>query len=215
LPFLDPVHFEQLRRLRGNYWDPVYGKESAQRIAAGDVAKLYDLLSVICRNEELFHLAAALRTVLSEKTVSSHQHERFELIRILEKPTTYYKVIQSTYQEFMRRYGFESPEQSLNQITTVTARVLGRAMAEKDMPTVRDCLHTLKSVVQIDRSLWKFVIKEIGRHLVPSLQPGLVDQKLTNWAAAASSSEELLSLIHNLEKLVFIGMGDDQVASLK
>lgn len=84
-------------QLRGNYWDPVYGKESAQRIAAGDVAKLYDLLSVLCRNDELFHLASALRTVITEKTISSHEHERFELIRIIEKPTTYYKVLQATY----------------------------------------------------------------------------------------------------------------------
>lgn len=200
---------------RGNYWDPVYGAESAQRITARHIAKFYDMMSILTGNEQLFALANGLKVAMNEKTVSSNEHARFELIGIIDKPTTFYKIVRAAYEEFMKDYGYDSPVESVDQIVTVTTKVLGRAFAEKDWKTVQWCLTNLKIALQKKPELWRFIVKELGKNFIPNKKEQLVDEKLRAWTVEAHSSEELLMLLTQLEGMVFLGLGHGEVIELQ
>lgn len=208
-------HDTEEASLRGDYWDPVYGEESAQRIAAGHLVKLYDILSALTHNVELQALSTGLKTFLCEGSSDNQDQARFDLIHTIGKNSSQYTLVRAAYQEFMKRFGFESSVESLDQIVTVTSKVLGKAFAEKDMKTVLWCLTTMKIALQKQPNLWKFIAKEIAKNFDPKIKERLSKNKLDEWSDLARSSEELLALITQLEGMVFLGLGHGAAIALQ
>lgn len=202
-------------RLRGDYWDPVYGQESAQRICAAHMAELYEILSTLTDSPELGALMHGLRTVLTDQTVSSREHERFDLIGIIEKPTSFYKNVRAAYEEFLKHYAFGSEVESFDQIVTVTTMVLGRAQAEGDWSTVRLCLSTLKVAVTQHPEKWKFIVSQVIKNFSLSKKAQILDSKLRDWAVGARSSQDLHEVIRQLEQLEFLGLGHGTAVKLQ
>lgn len=199
----------------GDYWDPVYGLESAQRICAADLAKLYEILSALTGNEELYGLAHGLKTILSETTVPSNDHERFDLIGIIDKPTTFYATARAAYEQFLKNYGYDSPVESVDQIVTVSSKMFGRAFAEKDWRTLRLCTQMLRIALMKQPHNWRFIAKEVAKNFSLKQKSHIVDEKLSSWAVTARSSEELLVVINQLESMTYLGLGHGEAVELQ
>lgn len=201
---------------RGNYWDPVYGLESAQRIAGRDILHLYQVLRLLTGSTELTSLSQALLTTLTQAERAAgeaEQRQRFDLIRTIESRE--YQVAKLAYLEFLRQYGFDRPVESVDQIITVSSIALGRAVDAADLRTIGRCLDTLRRAGQRQPGRWRFILGELQKNVSQRVKHAQLRHKLAAWGRHAERDPQLERVVTELEQLVFYGLGHNHVARLK
>lgn len=200
--------------IRGRLWEPVYGEESAQRICAQDMLAMYAAMHQLVDSPTLYSLSIGLQAVLSnEHAMESAEHERFDLIHAIRNDKRY-DVARFAYTDFLRKYGFGSEVESVDQIITVSAVMFGRALDEGDTNTIGKSLQTLLLAFGKTPAQGKFILSELKKNFSQNRKDAILRAKLEAWAAAAREDGDVLLIINNLERMTYLGLGNGQVARL-
>ncbi len=196
---------------RGNYWEAVYGDESAQLICLRDVLHLMQVLAKVLAYDELGKFVVGLANLLT-KLSDEKNGERFGLIFLTEEAA--YKEAQAAYKRFITDFGLESKSYSPDQLVTVTSRFLGRAVETKDFIQVGECLNVLLFSLRSEPKLRQFIIKELAKNLALVYRNKFLDDKYQAWSAEAAKDDQIKEKINQLLKNTLLGLGQDKLGTI-
>ena len=202
---------EDLAKRKGNYWEKVFGEQSAQLICLRDVLHLSQVLAQIMSTEELEKFTAGLNELLI-KLSDEMKGERFGLIFLAEEGE--YSKAQVAYQRFVSEFGSQSESYDADQLITTASRFLGRAVEEKDFSQVGDCLNTLLLSLRREPRLRIFLIKELSKNLAKLYKDKFLSNRYESWSPEAKKDEELNQKINNLLRSTLVGLGEEKVEKI-
>jgi len=143
---------------KGNYWEGVYGEQSAQLICLRDVLHLAQVLKQILSDKEIEKWMGGLEKLL--KKLNSDSGEKFALIFLTEEAE--YQTASHSYREFLSVFGPQTEMYDANGFITVSAKMLGRAVDQLDLNTIITCLRAINDAAKSTPSLSKFALKELA-----------------------------------------------------
>lgn len=193
--------------LKGNYWETVYGGQSAQLTCLRDVLHLAQFLTKLVPSDELNSFLGGINELLF-KLSDEKQGECFALIFLTEEAP--YERAKAAYAEFSDKFGLQKPEIDKNQVITVTSRFLSRAVSEKDFAQVEECQGLLWSCLKTEPSLRVFTVLELVKNLAKVYANELLERKYETWSKKANKDIVLQDKIKQLLSLAFVGLGNDR-----
>lgn len=197
--------------LRGDYFEATLGSESAQLICLRDVLHLSRIIAQIFPDEEVADFAAGLQHLLGQIS-DEKRGERFSLIFLCEEAP--YPQAKQAYVDFLHSFGPASEKMDANQLITVSARMLGRAVTAKDFIQTAGCLDILLKSLKNHSELRMFLLKELTKNLSENYRDQHLQEKYQSWQSLAKQDLGLQKQVEQLLKNVFVGMGQQQVRKI-
>ncbi len=177
-----------------------------------DTVKLLEVLQILLpEDQELTSLMGGVCQLTAE--LADDREDRFALIYLMERGD--YDQATEAYQQFLEMYGLGSEIQDNDQIITVSARMMGRAVDEGDVSQIERCISNIRRVCDQDASLAKFAIDEIeANSSAQSKQAKLqekIRQRLAGFEGLVEEPNETVfqDLLAQLKQAQYIRLADE------
>ena len=194
-------------KIRGEYWDPVYGDSWAQLSALMDVLELAKVLVVLYPEAESFAYFRAVHEALF--TIIADTEKNREILVLMIKHGEF-ELAQEAYQEYQSLYGPESKAFSPDQWITLTTLMIGQFFGHSQVAEARKLSGELGKVLIHQKGMSFFGIREFFKNMSPSRGQRQLDSKLIGWySEGVKTDPDVRKQVEALFDHVFVGVGEE------